>query len=188
MLRRGDCETRMIGDLDTVNTGPSRHPAGETAGPPDILVLGLGNALLTDDGAGVLVVEQLQQSREIPGEVTLIDGGTLSFSLLAAITDTSGLVVVDAAHMRLPPGAVRCFRGATMDRFLTRSGQSSVHEVGLSELLDMARLQDRLPARRALVAIQPENIGWGPGPTGSVAAALPRAMACVQARIKTWLS
>jgi hydrogenase maturation protease len=188
MSYRGDRDTRVSTVFDTLNGGRSAGVEERSEARQSILVLGLGNTLLTDDGAGVQVVMRLQQASDIPDRVSLIDGGTLSFSLLSDITDATGLVVVDAARMGLPPGTVRCFEDEAMDRFLIRNGQCSVHEVGLAEVLDMARLQDGLPARRALVAIQPGSLEWGPEPTAAVAAALPHATACVRFRIGAWLA
>lgn len=187
MLDRGDPDKAQTpGRGVRRRTGAAQRGNG-IAEARGIAVLGLGNTLLTDDGAGVRVIALLQQAEDLPGDVALLDGGTLSFTLLAAITDAAGLLVIDAAHMGLPPGVVRCFEEGAMDRFLTRPGQGSVHEVGLSELLDMARLQDRLPARRALVAIQPASLDWGDAPTSAVAAALPYAAARARARIDSWL-
>jgi hydrogenase maturation protease len=185
---RDDCDARASTVFDTANRDQSRGVDEKSQARQSILVLGLGNTLLTDDGAGVLVVMRLQQAANVPDRVSLLDGGTLSFSLLSDITDATGLVVVDAARMGLPPGTVRCFEDDSMDRFLLRNGQCSVHEVGLAELLDMARLQDCLPVRRALVAVQPGSTEWGPEPTAAVAAALPRAMACVRSRVDAWLA
>lgn len=172
--------------LSQTSAGPARHRDDVSPARRKVLVLGLGNTLLTDDAAGVLVVGELQKADDIPDDVSLLDGGTLSFSLLAAITDADGLVVVDAARMDTPPGTVRCFSGTEMDRFLARRGQCSVHELGLTELLDMARLQGRLPDRRALVAIEPENLAWGAEPSGAVTAAIPEAVARAREWIATW--
>lgn len=128
------------------------------------LILGIGNALLADEGVGVHVVRYLADHH--PGEtgVTFLDGGTLSFTLAGDIADHEGLVVVDAARLGEAPGTVRCFEEAEMDRYLGRA-QLSVHEVGLSDLMDMARLSDSLPRRRALIGIEPASLDWGDRPT-----------------------
>lgn len=187
VLDRGESDSTRTPRHEARRRNGPAHAGDDTDGASGIAVLGLGNTLLSDDGAGVRVVALLQQAEELPGDVTLLDGGTLSFTLLETITGAAGLLVIDAAHMALPAGEVRCLEDAAMDRFLARPGQGSVHEVSLAELLDMARLQDRLPARRALVAIQPANLDWGTAPTPPVAAALPRAAALARARIDSWL-
>lgn len=189
MLYRDDRHQPAISDPgEAFIAAPGHAAATDNTIQYPILVLGLGNTLMRDDGIGVHVVTRLQQSGDLPDRVSLLDGGTLSFSLLNDITDAAALLVVDAARMDLPAGTVRCFEGEAMDRFLTRNGQCSVHEVSLAELLGMARLQDRLPSRRTLVAVQPGNLGWGSQPSPAVHAALPEAAACVRARTEAWLS
>jgi hydrogenase maturation protease len=61
-----------------------------------------------------------------------------------------------------------------------------VHEPSLSDLLDMARLTDSLPARRALVGIEPEIVDWGDCLTPSVEAAVPIAMRRVHELLFRW--
>lgn len=133
---------------------------------------GLGNALLGDDGAGVEVIRRLQKGKDLPPGTRLLDGGTLSFSLLQDIEDSDALIVVDAAQMDEPAGTVRVFREAAMDGFMRGKRACSVHEVSLLELLDMARLTGSLPGKRAFVGIQPERIDWGTEVSHSVSVGL----------------
>ncbi|HHH13754.1 MAG TPA: hydrogenase maturation protease [Thiolapillus brandeum] len=149
------------------------------------LVLGVGNTLLSDEGCGVHVVRHLQGKLDERKDVQLLDGGTLSFSLAAPIADHEELIVVDAARLDAPPGAFRCFQGEAMDRFLGNRRRSA-HEVGLLDLMDMLRLTDCLPRRRALVAIQPASLEWGARPTAMVAAAIPQAARRVLELIDHW--
>jgi hydrogenase maturation protease len=72
-----------------------------------------------------------------------------------------------------------------MDRFLGRPRRSP-HEVGLLDLLTIADLAGHLPARRALVGIQPQRVDWGEAPTAPVAAAIPRACDLVRELIAQW--
>lgn len=151
-----------------------------------ILILGIGNTLLTDEGVGVHVIRTLS-GRFAPGdEVELMDGGTLSFTLAGPIEDAEALVVVDAAELRLAPGEVRVFEGEAMDAFLAGNRKPSVHEVGLIDLMVIARLAGHWPERRALVAIQPEQVDWGEVPTAKVAAAVPLACEHIQQLIGGW--
>lgn len=138
------------------------------------VVLAIGNLLLADDGAGAKVLAALYRHASLPGRPRLLEGGTLSFSLAPELEDCDALIVVDASRMGAAPGTVRCFEAAAMDRQLNRSGRS-VHEVGLADVLDMLRLTDRLPARRALIGIEPATIDWGEDLTPPVAAAVPAA-------------
>jgi hydrogenase maturation protease len=151
---------------------------------PSTLILGLGNTLLKDEAAGVQVVRRLATEGGIP-DARLLDGGTLSFTLAGHIADCSRLIVIDAAAMGSPPGSVRVFEGEAMDRQLSGRGKS-VHEVSLMDLLDMARLTDTLPGRRALVGIEPALVDWGDGLTAEVSAAVPKALAAVRDLIAGW--
>lgn len=151
------------------------------------MVLGLGNTLLGDDGAGVKVVQQLQTSRRTPSGVRFLDGGTLSFSLLGDIENTDALIVVDAAQLGEDPGTVHIYQDLAMDQFLLSKRSCSVHEVSLSELLDMSRLTGRLPSRRAFVGIQPEVIDWHTEVSPSVRAGLETACTHVRALITRWM-
>ncbi|HVC18390.1 MAG TPA: hypothetical protein VNE18_13915, partial [Rhodanobacter sp.] len=62
----------------------------------------------------------------------------------------------------------------------------SVHEVGISELLDLARLQERLPTRRALIGIEPGYIGWGAALSREVAGALDEVERLVRGLLRSW--
>jgi hydrogenase maturation protease len=149
------------------------------------LVLGFGNVLLGDDGAGVQLVERLRSELE-PGVCDCIDGGTMSFSLLAYIEAADSMLVVDAAHLNRPPGTVALFEGAAMDEFLSKVRRRTVHEVGLIDLMDMARLRDRLPKQRALLCIQPGLVDWRETLSPPVAEALPEAAGRARALLDRW--
>ncbi len=151
-----------------------------------MLVLGIGNLLLGDDGAGLHVLESLSRDPRLPAGADLVDGGTLSFTLLPLLEDADAWIVVDAARLEAPPGTVRVMQAADMDRFVARPGGMSVHEVSLAELMDMVRLRGDLPRRRAFVAIQPERVDWGERAEPAVQAAIPRAAEAVVELLGEW--
>lgn len=146
-----------------------------------ILILGIGNTLLSDEGVGVHVIQAMADDIASGDEdIELLDGGTLSFTLAGPIAQSEALIVVDAAQLHALPGTVRVFKNAEMDSFLVGNRKSSVHEVGLMDLMSIARLTDTWPEHRALVAIQPAKVDWGDDPSEPVAAAVP--LACEQIR------
>lgn len=149
------------------------------------LILGIGNTLLTDEGIGVHVLDHLQHCHPHLPNVTCLDGGTLSFSLAADIQDHDQLIVIDAAQLGLKAGTVRCMEQGDMDRFLG-STRRSVHEVGLLDLMDIARLTESLPEKRALVGIQPAVMDWGESPTAAVQAAIPKAVELALELLARW--
>ncbi|HIJ33903.1 MAG TPA: hydrogenase maturation protease [Gammaproteobacteria bacterium] len=150
-----------------------------------ILVLGLGNTLLGDEGVGVRVVELLKE-REERENVELMDGGTLSFSLAGAIADSDQLIVIDAANLQGKSGDLQVFVGEEMDYFLGSGKLSSVHEVSLLDLLSVTALSSKLPQPRALIAVQPKEIDWSDELSPAVAAALKPAAELVEQLIAKW--
>ncbi|MGF1659059.1 MAG: HyaD/HybD family hydrogenase maturation endopeptidase [Rubrimonas sp.] len=150
------------------------------------LVLGIGNTLLSDEGAGVHALRALEAAMGARPGLSFLDGGTLSFTLAGPIADCDALLVLDTAQLHAEPGTLRVFEGAEMDAFLTTGPKTSVHEVSLMEVLGMARIQDRLPQRRALVGVQPGSLDWGMTPTEAVSAALPRMAALARAKLEAW--
>ncbi len=151
-----------------------------------ILILGIGNTLLTDEGVGVHVVRALAGCFAPEDEVELLDGGTLSFTLAGPIETAEALVVVDAAELKAAPGEVRVFEGEAMDAFLASNRKSSVHEVGLLDLMAIARLTGHWPERRALLAIQPEKVDWGEALSTKVALAVPLACEYIEQLVGAW--
>jgi len=139
------------------------------------LILGIGNTLLSDEGAGIHALNLLQSLHPDLDNLTYIDGGTLSFTLATYIEDCDNLIVFDAAELKAPPGTVRTMAGGEMDAFLG-AARRSPHEVGLLDLFDIARLTESLPENRALIGIQPATIEWGMSPTPDVEKRLPVAV------------
>ena len=155
----------------------------------ETLILGIGNTLLTDEGAGIHALNHLQSASpniwpDSPN-LTFIDGGTLSFTLAVWIEDCSNLIVFDATELHQPAGTVNVFVGDAMDKFLGTTKRSA-HEVGLIDLMDIARLTDHLPKNRALIGIQPDKMVWGMKPTASVQNALDQAVSEAVKLINQW--
>jgi hydrogenase maturation protease len=169
---------------------PCRASAESAERAPDadsILVLGIGNVLLADEGAGVHAMRQLERDGRWSG-VRFADGGTLSFTLAGLIESTPALIVLDAAEMSGQPGSVAVFEGEGMDAFLGSERKRSVHEVGLLDLMALAALGGRLPEKRALIGIQPQTIDWSESPSEPVARAIPEACARARELIERWRS
>jgi hydrogenase maturation protease len=106
-----------------------------------VVVLGLGNLLLGDEGAGVHVVEMLRLTGGLPG-VELVDGGTAGYSLMGYFEGSSLVVIVDAAADGNPPGTVTRLRPAFAADY---PPAWTSHDVGLKNLIDALALTDRRP-------------------------------------------
>ena len=151
-----------------------------------MLVLGIGNTLLTDEGIGIHVLQALEPELASWPDVTLLDGGTLSFTLAGPIEDADALIVVDAANIKKQPGEWVLLKGEEMDAFLMSNRKATVHEVGLTDLRAIALLAGHWPDKRAMLAIQPDVIDWGELPTPAVAAAIPPACAAIVEQLQAW--
>ena len=149
-----------------------------------IAVVGIGNSLLTDDGAGIHTLERFARDNDDEG-ICCLDGGTVGLALLDRLANLNGLVALDAMKLGKEPGAVTVLLGEDMDSHL-RNQHGSVHEVGLSDLMDALRLSGQLPENRALIGIEPEDMDWGTEPTATVAAAIPEAAALTHNLVRKW--
>ena len=137
-----------------------------------ILVLGLGNMLLTDDGVGPALLNQLADSGERwSDQVEFVDGGTQGLALLGQLSGRRGLIIVDALQRGATPGTVHRL---TLPEFreLSPGRATSGHESNAGELLSAAQLLDELPDRLFIVGVEPERIATGIGLSDSVQQAL----------------
>jgi hydrogenase maturation protease len=151
----------------------------------ETLILGIGNTLLTDEGAGIHALNHLKSEYPDIPNLTFLDGGTLSFTLATWIEDCTNLLVFDAAELNQPAGTVKPFVDEAFDNFLGASKRSA-HEVGLMDLMDIARLTGHFPERRALIGIQPGYMSWGMEPTAAVRGALDEAVDEAVKLIRQW--
>ncbi len=149
-----------------------------------VLIMGIGNSLLQDEGIGFHLLERLRLEKS-HWPVEFLDGGTLSFNLTTAIESCSHLIVLDAANLHQAPGTVKSFLNTELDDFLNKPGKS-VHEVSLSDLFDMTRLTESLPDYRALIGIQPKTISWGENLTAEVYQSQSKAMQQVESILLDW--
>ena len=136
-----------------------------------VLVVGIGNILLQDEGVGVHVARALQEE-VLPLDVEVLDGGTSGADIIEAVADREKLIVIDAMQADAEAGAV--FRMG-MDELAGRDYAGfSLHELGLLETLQMAKLLGCLPREIVIFGVQPKSISPGFAMTDEVAAVLPR--------------
>ncbi|MSM40387.1 MAG: HyaD/HybD family hydrogenase maturation endopeptidase [Geobacter sp.] len=124
-----------------------------------VLVLGIGNLVMSDDGVGVRVVQRLATGYRFPPEVSLLDGGTLGLDLLPRLEGVERLLVVDAIDSSEAPGTLVRLSGEEVPVALAT--RLSPHQMGLKDLLAVADLQGFCPAEVVLVGVQPACIEMG---------------------------
>jgi hydrogenase maturation protease len=121
-----------------------------------VLVLGLGNVLLGDDGLGTAAIARIERNFRTPPGVRIEDGGTLGLSLLGLIADSAHVILVDAVRADAPPGTLVRLDGADVaDAVWDRL---SPHQVGVWDLLEAARLIDCYPSGVTLLGLVPDVI------------------------------
>ncbi len=150
-----------------------------------VLILGIGNTLLGDEGVGVHVIQRMQADYAEVESIEYLDGGTLSFTLAEPIARADGLIVVDAARLNSPPGTVKVFKDEEMDIYL-QGNRQSVHEVSLSDLLDIARLTEMMPERRCLVGIEPFLLDWSESLSAEVQPSVIKAISEILSILSEW--
>lgn len=152
--------------------------------PSRVTVLGLGNLMRTDDGAGMHALGRLAADPRIDPEVRLIEGGTLGLELLYHVEGADRLLVLDAVDAGEAPGTLMRFRDEAVDKL---PHGRSVHLLGLADLVGALRLMDRAPREVVLLGVQPQETGWGTQMTPPVEAAIPRLVEAALAAIGDWL-
>jgi hydrogenase maturation protease len=146
------------------------------APPPTILVLGIGNYLMGDEGVGVHAIRALERE-SIPPEVTLLDGGTGGFHLLSYLQEYPTVLLIDATMDGGAPGTVRVQR----PRFASDFPRAlSAHDIGLRDLIESTILTGKLPDIHLLtVSISDLNV-MNTELSPPVSAAIPLVVASVQ--------
>ncbi|MGE4317438.1 MAG: hydrogenase maturation protease [Deferribacterales bacterium] len=121
-----------------------------------LLMLGIGNLVMNDDGAGVLAAQELM--KEFPNSDTLMimDGGTLGLDLLGYIEWADRLIIADAVDFQLEPGTVIRLEGEDIDPVF--ENRLSAHQMGMKDILATAELMGVRPPEITLFGIQTENV------------------------------
>jgi len=141
-----------------------------------VLVLGVGNVLLGDDGVGPVLAGKVQGLYAGMSAVECVDGGTQGLALLGYFAGRESLVILDAFSDGKSPGEVSVLEtSALLGGGSLRS--TTAHEGNAGELLVTARLLGELPKRVFLVGVEPEHVRTGLGLSDTVAKALPAAFA-----------
>ena len=148
----------------------------------NILILGLGNILLGDEGVGVRVIEQLF-SHPFPDEIEVIDGGTAGYELINFFEGKEKVIIVDAVKTDDTPGSVY-----KMDLSIVQEDETvqlSLHQIGLKNVFKMASLMDLNP-EVTLVGIVPKDYqDYNIGLSEEVEKAIPLAIETVLKEIET---
>ncbi|MFA5074009.1 MAG: HyaD/HybD family hydrogenase maturation endopeptidase [Nitrospirota bacterium] len=139
--------------------------------PPKVLILGVGNLLLTDDGFGVHVIHSLNDVA-FPNNIQCREAGTVSHALLPLFHDVDLLLIVDVVLAGAAPGSI--FRFSPEDIQAQSKNTLSLHQISLLEVLQMAALTGKKP-KTIILAVQPEDVSsWSMELTDELKPVLPK--------------
>ena len=122
---------------------------------PDIMIIGVGCILFSDEGFGVRVIQELEKRFEFPDNISLVDGGVLGVNLLGVISQPKHLIVVDAIRNRGNPGDLYRLEGEQIPERIR--AKNSLHQVDFLEALTLCQALEHVP-ETVIVGIEPEDI------------------------------
>lgn len=149
--------------------------ASQQGGGPvaPVLVLGLGNLLLRDDGVGLALLEALRERVGDDPRVEMVDGGTQGIALVGLLAGRRAALLLDAVARGEAPGTVHVVDDVE-ESMPPRA--STAHEGNAGDLLRVADLIGDRPGTVAVVGIEPAVVRTGTGLSRAVREALPAAV------------
>jgi hydrogenase maturation protease len=148
------------------------------------IVLGLGNAIRTDDGVGIHAIRKLIGDHPLPPDVHTIEGGTLGLELLPRIKGVSHLLALDAVDAGAAPGTLIRYAGGDLANLPTGK---SLHLLGFTDLVGTLSLLDATPREVILLGVQPKSTDWGTGLSAEVEARLGGLVEAAWEQLSNWL-
>jgi hydrogenase maturation protease len=148
-----------------------------------MVVVGLGNPLMGDDGIGLAALERLRHYTFEPS-IELVDGGTWGMNLLPIIEDADRLLLLDAINVGAHPGALVVLERNQLPRYL--STKISPHQVDLADVLALAELRGHLTQHTVAIGLQPERVEMIAGLTAGVERQLDRMVGAALSRLGEW--
>lgn len=145
-----------------------------------VVIIGIGNILLRDEGVGVHAAWALM-GRQLPDQVEVIDGGTDAMDLLPAIQEAGRVIVIDALTGGKEPGAI--YRVTPADLLCATDYPLSLHQTSFLEVLGMARQLGNEP-EVVIIGVEPKEMTWGLTLTPEVAQSLPQVIDAVLAELR----
>ncbi|NCO68749.1 MAG: Ni,Fe-hydrogenase maturation factor [Nitrospirae bacterium CG_4_10_14_0_8_um_filter_41_23] len=165
----------------TSTPNATNSKGGDKVSPLKIVILGVGNLLLSDEGVGVHVANELVKL-ELPPGVTVVEGGTDGFRLINVITEADRLIVVDAVKGGGAPGSIYRFDINEVQN--CPSGfKTSVHQIGILEVINLSGLIGKTP-QTTVIGIEPESLEMGMELSPEIKAKIPKIIELIWDELK----
>ena len=123
-----------------------------------IVVIGIGNLLLMDEGIGIHTINELE-THDLPKSIEIYDGGTGGFKLIDLMHGAARVIFIDAVETGKAPGSVTIFRAEDVHSIYNKK-KYSLHDTDLMEIIKMAEMLGN-PPMIEIVGIQPKTINYG---------------------------
>jgi hydrogenase maturation protease len=186
----GQVHLRLFDMQMPISPSLSSKPNNDCFRDGRLLILGVGNMLLKDEGVGVHVARKLQEIA-LPCNVEVMDGGTASLDTLLLAQDIEKLVVIDAFRAGKKPGTIyRMHLGAAEKDRLRQSLSKqeclkiSLHQVGLLDALAVAERMNCAPSEIVVIGVEPGEVDYGLELTDEVKQRVPEVIGTVLKEIE----
>ncbi len=123
-----------------------------------IVVIGIGNLLLMDEGVGVHTINELEK-HDLPESIEIYDGGTGGFKLIDLMHGAARVIFIDAVETGKTPGSVTIFSAEEVHSIYSKK-KYSLHDTDLMEIIKMTEMLGN-PPMIEIVGIQPKIINYG---------------------------
>jgi len=162
-------------------TSDEQIRGGVSTPPQNILILGVGNLLLRDDGFGVHLINSLKDT-VLPGNVELLEAGTVSHQLIPRLHEIDHLIVIDVVEAGDVPGSI--FRFSPDDMKFPIEQKASLHQISLIDVLNMAALTGTKP-KTVIIGVQPKDVSsWSMELSDELSAVIPRVQELIFEELK----
>lgn len=149
-----------------------------------ILVLGVGNLLLSDEGVGVHVAQRMM-TMDMPPEVQVVEGGTDGFGLVNVITEADRMILIDAVKGGGQPGSIYRFEIEDCPPY-PDIFKTSVHQISILEVINLSSLIGTTP-RTTIIGIEPACMEMGMELSPAVEAKVPRVIQMIKEEVEASL-
>jgi hydrogenase maturation protease len=162
-------------------TSDEQLRGGVPTPPQKVLILGVGNLLLKDDGFGVHLVNSFKDT-SFPEHITLLEAGTVSHQLIPLLRGVDYLIVIDVVEAGDTPGSL--FRFSPDDINFRSEQKASLHQISLTDVLNMAELTGGKP-KTVIIGVQPKDVSsWSLEMSEELVAVMPRVRELVMEELK----
>lgn len=147
-----------------------------------IVVLGVGNILLSDEGIGVRAIERLQLDYDLPPEVVVVDGGTTGMEMLEDLSNADHIIIIDAVRSGNAPASIVKLVNEQVPVFFKT--KLSPHQIGLSDVLATLEFIGEQPGGVTVIGVEPVSLTTSMALSPQVEARLPEVVALVIAELR----